>query len=356
MSRRPGVLKGRGAGLSPDARYLEERREPVDDGWEPEEPSAPPLRTTVTEERARSIIATNDSPDIGFEQSINPYRGCEHGCVYCYARPTHAWLDLSPGLDFESRLFAKTNAAERLREALARPGYRPRVIALGANTDPYQPIERQLRITRSVLEVLARHAHPVSIVTKSALVERDLDLLAPMAAAGLAQVHVSITTLQRPLARSLEPRATAPQRRVQTLARLAAAGVPAGVMFAPVIPGLNEHELEAVLAAAAEAGARHAGYVMLRLPREVAPLFRQWLQDHAPLRAEKVMNRIRDIRGGRDNDARFGTRQRGEGVYAALVRQRFRRACARHGLDEAPRTLDSSRFTPPAVDGQLSLW
>lgn len=356
MSRSHGPRKGRGAGVSPDPRFLSESREDFDDGWGEDEVEPAPLPTTVTPERARSIIATNDSPDIPFEQSINPYRGCEHGCVYCYARPTHAYLDLSPGLDFETRLFAKVNAPELLREELARPGYRPRPIALGAVTDPYQPIERELRITRGVIEVLAEHHHPVTIVTKSALVERDLDLLGPMASRRLAQVHLSVTTLDRGLARRLEPRATAPQRRLEAVRRLAAAGVPTGVMFAPVIPALNDQDLEAVLERAREAGACCAGYVMLRLPNEVRTLFRQWLEDHEPLKAERVMNRIRDVRGGRENDPRFGSRLEGEGVFAELVRQRFERACARLGLLLTPPALDQGQFARPAGPGQLSLW
>lgn len=357
MSRREPPRRGRGAGLSPDPRYLGERREAFDDGWTPDEAASAPPATRVDIEQARSILSTNDSPDIPFEQSINPYRGCEHGCVYCYARPSHAYLDLSPGLDFETRIFAKANAAELLRQALARPGYRPRVIALGANTDPYQPVERTQRITRGILEVLAEHRHPVTVVTKSAMVERDLDLLAPMGAAGLAEVHLSVTTLDRRLARRLEPRATAPQRRLAALASLAAAGVPAGVMFAPVIPALNDHDLEAVLEAAAGAGARRAGYVMLRLPHEVGTLFRQWLADHEPLKAQRVMNRINDVRGGRDNDPRFGSRLAGEGVFAELVRRRFEQACARLGLDTGPGRLDCGQFQRPVLPGgQLELW
>lgn len=353
----PQPHKGRGAAFNPNPRYLDERRETVDDGWGSGELSSAPLSTVVTEERARSIIAHNRSPDIPFQQSINPYRGCEHGCVYCYARPSHAYLDLSPGLDFETKLFAKTNAAELLEAELARPGYRCRLIALGANTDPYQPIERERRITRRVIEVLARCRHPVSIVTKSALVERDIDLLAAMAADNLAEVHLSITTLDNRLAAKLEPRANAPVRRVECLRRLTQAGIPVGVMFAPVIPALNDRELEAVLESAAEAGACYAGYVMLRLPHEVKDLFKQWLETHEPLKAERVMNRIRDLRSGRENDHQFGTRLRGVGIYAKLLRKRFDLACQRNGLNRSPRERETSLFAPPtsAAGRQMSL-
>lgn len=351
----PNPCRGRGAQSNPDPRYGEERREAIDDGWGSTDPEPPPLRTEVSIERARRILSYNDSPDIPFDRSINPYRGCEHGCVYCYARPTHAYLDLSPGLDFESRLFAKPNAAELLKRALARPGYRCRFIALGANTDPYQPIERRFRITRALIEVLAEHRHPLAIVTKSALVERDIDLLAPMAREGLAEVYLSITTLDRTLARRMEPRAAAPQRRLETLRRLSAAGIPSGVLFAPIIPALNDAELEAVLAAAAEAGARYGGYVLLRLPHEVRDLFEQWLRAHVPLQAERIMNRVRDLRGGRENDPQFGTRMRGTGIYAELIRKRFELALKRLGLARSTRQLDCTKFRPPSP-GQLTLF
>ena len=351
--------KSRGALSFVPGRYEREAREPVDDGWTREDEPAPPLETRVTEERARSIISRNDSPDIPFEQSINPYRGCEHGCIYCYARPSHAYLDLSPGLDFETRLFAKTNAAEVLSEELAKPGYTVKPIAFGTNTDCYQPIERRYRLMRSILELLAGCEHPLTIVTKSALVERDLDLLAPMAAKRLTKVFVSINTLDRSLARRLEPRAASPQRRLDTLRALARAGVPCGVMVAPVIPALTDKSIEEVLEAAAAAGAGGAGYIVMRLPHEVRPLFKEWLATHYPLRAEHVMSVVRDIRGGRDNDPRFGSRMTGSGNYAELLSTRFRLACRRFGLDKerrGERPLDCTRFRPPLAGGQLPLF
>jgi DNA repair photolyase len=311
----------------------------------------PPLRTIVTLQPARSIIAHNDSPDVPFTQSINPYQGCEHGCIYCYARPSHAYLDLSPGIDFETRLFAKPDAAKLLRAELARPGYRCDPIALGTNTDPYQPIEREWRVTRSVLEVLCECEHPFTIVTKSALVERDIDLIAPMAAKRMARVYLSITTLDRELARRMEPRAAAPQRRLQAVKTLHEAGIPVGVMVAPIIPQLNDRDLEAILEAAAANGARGAGWVMLRLPREVAPLFREWLDAHYPLRAAHVMSLVRQTRGGRDYDGTFGTRMRGSGAFAELIERRFTLACRRLGLNRDRREhagLDTSRFRPPS--------
>jgi DNA repair photolyase len=363
-------IKGRGATFNPANRFRTEQREAVDDGWSPmpasgdNDDAAPPPKTIVRIQPARTIIARNDSPDIPFTQSINPYQGCEHGCIYCYARPSHAYLDLSPGLDFETRLFAKPNAAELLRAELARPGYRCEPIALGANTDPYQPIEREWRITRQVIEVLAACEHPLTITTKSALVERDLDLLAPMAARGLVRVHVSIGMLDRELARTLDPRAPTPQRRLQAVQALAAAGVPVGVIAAPMIPQLTDRYLEAILEAAAAAGARHAGWTMLRLPREVAPLFRAWLDAHHPLRAAHVMSLVRQIRGGRDNDPRFGSRMRGRGEFADLIAARFAIACRRLGLDRTSSPLDTTRFRPPARErparaapsGQLDLF
>lgn len=349
--------RGRGAGSNPDGRYLELSREAFDDGWHTGDPEAPALKTTVTEERPKSIINHNKSPDLPFDQSINPYRGCEHGCVYCYARPAHAYVDLSPGLDFESRLFSKPNAAALLRQELGRRHYRCSVISLGANTDAYQPIERGLRITRSILEVLAECRHPVIIVSKSALVERDIDLLGPMAAAGLAQVFISVTSLDRELSRCMEPRAAAPERRLRTVAALADAGIPTGVMFAPVIPALNDAHLERVLAAAAAAGARFAGYVMLRLPREVNGLFTDWLEQHYPMRAARVMGRIRDVRNGRENDSKFGRRFKGTGQIAELVAQRFGRACREHGLNRSPHVFNTDAFTPPTDRGpQLELF
>ncbi|HEY8554897.1 MAG TPA: PA0069 family radical SAM protein [Burkholderiales bacterium] len=349
--------KGRGAATNADGRFEPYRHVPEDDGWGGFDEPPTAVRTTVGVDTARRVISRNDSPDIPFEQSINPYRGCEHGCIYCYARPTHAWLGLSPGLDFETRLYAKPDAAARLVEELRAPGYRPTPIALGTNTDPYQPIERRYRVTRAILEVLAGCEHPLTIVTKSARIERDLDVLAPMAEKRLVQVHISITTLKNDLARRLEPRASAPARRLEAIRRLAAAGVPVGVMTAPVIPVLTDGELESILEAARGAGATSAGYVLLRLPLEVKDLFKEWLALHAPLAAEHVMTRVRDMRGGRENDSRFGTRMRGEGVYADLIGRRFRLACRRLGLEpRASAPLDTSRFRPPPPNGQLELF
>jgi len=367
----PPPLKGRGATFNPGNRYRREGREPFDDGWapppgmvDPESPAPPadgasadardddalpPLKTTVAVQLARTIVSRNASPDIPFTQSINPYQGCEHGCVYCYARPTHAYLDLSPGLDFETRLFAKPNAAELLTKELAKPGYACDPIALGTNTDPYQPIEREWKVTRSILEVLSAHRHPFSIVTKSSLVERDLDLIAPMAAANMARVYVSITTLDRELARTLEPRAAAPHRRLATVKALADAGVPVGVMVAPLIPQLNDCDLEAILEAAAANGATAAGWVLLRLPLEVAPLFRAWLDAHRPLRAAHVMSLVQQLRGGRDYDASFGTRMRGRGEFATLIERRFDLAVARLGLNRQRAPMDRTQFRPPVT-------
>ncbi len=355
----PPPIKGRGATFNPDNRFRAEQREPCDDGWErepvddrtDEAPDRPPPKTTVTVQLARSIIARNDSPDIPFTQSINPYQGCEHGCIYCYARPSHAYLDLSPGIDFETRLYAKPQAAELLRSELAKPGYRCDPIALGANTDPYQPIEREWRVTRSIIEVLAQCEHPFTIVTKSALVERDIELIAPMAAKRMARVYVSITTLDRELARRMEPRAAAPQRRLQTVKALSDAGIPVGVMTAPIIPQLNDRDLEAILEAAAAHGASSAGWVFLRLPREVAPLFREWLDIHYPQRAAHVMSLVRQMRGGRDYQSGFGSRMRGDGAFSALIARRFELACARLGLNRgrSHEGLDTTRFRPPAT-------
>jgi DNA repair photolyase len=355
----PPPVKGRGATFNPGNRFRREDREAFDDGWPAPAPGAvggidagdhtlPPLKTTVAIQPARTIVTRNNSPDIPFTQSINPYQGCEHGCVYCYARPTHAYLDLSPGLDFETKLFAKPNAADLLRRELAKPGYVCEPIALGTNTDPYQPIEREWKVTRSILEVLAECAHPFSIVTKSALVERDVDLIAPMAAKNMARVYVSITTLDRDLARTLEPRAAAPHRRLQTVKALAAAGVPVGVMVAPLIPQLNDRDLEAILDAAAANGATAAGWILVRLPREVAPLFRAWLDTHRPERAAHVMSIISQMRGGRDYDANFATRMRGTGEFAALIERRFAIAVRRLGLNRERAPLDRSQFRPPA--------
>lgn len=342
------VRKGRGAASNTDGRFEPVRHEPEDDGWGALDEPLPRLATTLGVDRARSVITRNDSPDIPFDRSINPYRGCEHGCVYCYARPSHAYLGLSPGLDFETRLYAKPDAAARLVEELRASGYRPQPIALGTNTDPYQPVERKARITRAILEVLAGCEHPVTIVTKSALIERDLDLLGPMVEKNLVKAFLSVTTLKRELARTLEPRAAAPERRLEAIARLSQAGIPVGVMVAPVIPVLTDSEMEAILAAAHEAGAHEAGYILLRLPREVKDLFKEWLGLHAPLAAAHVMARLREARGGREYDPRFGTRMRGEGEYADLIRARFDLACRRLGLDRRERAeLDTTRFRPP---------
>ena len=316
------------------------------------------LRIHGASRAARRIIARNESPDIPFTQSINPYRGCEHGCVYCYARPTHAYLNLSPGLDFETKLFYKADAAALLRKELAAPGYECSPIALGANTDPYQPIERTLRVTRQILELLASCEHPATIVTKgAALLGRDLDLLAGMAERNLVAVYVSVTTLDVELKRTLEPRAASPAARLAAIERLARAGVPVGVLVAPVIPVLTDHEIERILEAAAAAGARTASYVMLRLPHEVKDLFREWLETHRPLAAAHVMSRVQALRGGRDNDPRFGSRLHGEGAFAALIAQRFATARRRLGLDRRDAfVLDTKRFRPPRPETpQLSL-
>jgi len=378
--------KGRGAVSNLQGRFETLKREEFDDGWgateqsvgaldasapgagpdaprgapdttefiapDPFEPDVlPPLRTTVTRETAKSILTRNDSPDIPFRVSINPYRGCEHGCIYCFARPTHSYLGLSPGLDFESKLFAKVNAPQLLRAALCAKNYQPEVIALGVNTDAYQPVERELGITRGLLEVLAETRHPVALITKSALIERDLDLLAPMAARALVAATVTITTLDHSLARSLEPRAASPTRRLRTIRTLAEAGVPVWLSVSPLIPFVNDHELEHILEAAAEAGARGAHYIVMRLPWELNEVFQQWLQAHFPLRAERVMNRIRDLRGGKDYDSSFGKRMSGEGIWADLLRQRFAAACTRVGMSiERGNTLrlDTSQFVRPA--------
>ena len=338
--------RGRGTLNAIDPRYLPETRDVVDDGWfAPEENR---VRTTVTVEHPKSILARNQSPDIPFDVSINPYRGCEHGCIYCYARPTHAYMDLSPGIDFETRLFAKPDAAKLLAKELSKPGYTCSPIALGSNTDPYQPVERDWKITRQIIEVLHACNHPLTIVTKSWLVERDIDLLAEMAMKNLVQVFISVTTLDTDLARKMEPRATSPQRRLETLRHLQDSGVPTGIMFAPVIPVLNDNEMESVLARAADADVINAGYVMLRLPHEVRILFREWLEIHYPLKAEHVMNRIRDIRNGRENDPRFRSRIHGEGIYADLIADRFAKCCRQLGLNQRKVTLDRTLFVPPA--------
>jgi DNA repair photolyase len=346
------ALKGRGSAWALDHRFSRDQREAADDGWGTldqavAEERLPPA-TTVFEERVKTILTGNDSPDIGFDLSINPYRGCEHGCIYCYARPTHSYLNLSPGLDFETRIVAKVNAAQRLREALAAPAYEPMLLNIGSATDAYQPVERRLGITRAVIEVLREHRHPFALLTKSAGVERDLDLIAPMGAERLAAVYVSITTLDPALARVMEPRAAAPERRLQTLRRLAQAGVPVGVSVSPLIPFLNEPELERILEAAREAGASTAFSIVIRLPWEVNPLFQQWLAQHFPERAARVMARIREMRGGADNSSRFGERMTGSGIWADLLRQRLHKACERLGLARDRLPLDLTRFQRPA--------
>jgi DNA repair photolyase len=351
----PRRLHGRGALSNASGRYERQARVLIDDGWDIEE-ELPPLKTELLRDTARTIITRNNSPDISFEQSINPYRGCEHGCIYCFARPTHAYMGLSPGADFESRLFAKPNAAELLAKELSAPGYVPKVIAMGTNTDPYQPIERNLRVTRSILEVLRDFNHPVGIVTKSALILRDLDILGPMAEKGLAKTAVSVTTLDRKLARAMEPRASTPPRRLQTIKGLVEAGIPTAVMFAPVIPALNDEELENVLASAHGMGARSAGYVLLRLPLEIKDLFREWLESVEPGRAKHVMSLIRSMRGGKDYDSAWHTRMRGTGPYASMIARRFHLAVKRLGMNREGRSLDLHSFKrPPHLGEQLAL-
>ena len=349
--------RGRGAVSNATGRYESQVHEAFDDGWTVEDPAPEQLTTTVQPEKARRIITTNDSPDIGFDQSINPYRGCEHGCIYCYARPSHAYVDLSPGLDFETKLFYKQDAAARLAETFRKPGYRPSPITLGANTDGYQPIEREHGVTRSILEVMRDFRHPLTIITKSALVLKDLDVLTELAASDLVQVMVSITSLDPRIKRTLEPRAAGPAARLRAVRELCAAGVPTGVMIAPVIPAITDHEIEHIVAAAADAGAERVGYVMLRLPYEVKTLFREWLDEHYPQRAAHVMSLVQAVRGGRDNDPRFGTRMRGEGAFAELIARRFRVACRRYGLPRSPaRPLRTDLVAPPARAGdQLDL-
>jgi DNA repair photolyase len=350
-----GAPRGRGAASYVAGRFEKRVARSEDDGWGStwdlsdaagDDDPPPHPDTRVTEERARSIVSRNQSPDVGFSQSVNPYRGCEHGCVYCFARPSHAYLDLSPGLDFETRLYAKTNAAEQLRIELAKPGYRCSTIALGINTDGYQPIERRYRVTRALLEVLAECRHPVSIVTKSALVLRDLDLLAPMAERGLASVYLSVTTLDNRLAAKMEPRASAPHTRLKAIRALSDAGVPTGVLVAPVIPMITDRELEAILEAARDAGAQSAGHVLLRLPHELKDIWREWLQLHHPERAAHVMSLIRQMRGGKDYDPEFGKRMRGEGPFADLIAARFARAHRGLGFGRMP-PLDTTGFVAP---------
>ncbi|MBI3716356.1 MAG: PA0069 family radical SAM protein [Betaproteobacteria bacterium] len=361
--QRDQVHKGRGASLNLEGRFEQWQREALDDGWsgpnaDGSDSTARPA-TVVTEEIAKSILSSNESPDIPFRYSVNPYRGCEHGCIYCFARPTHAYLGLSPGLDFETRIFAKTNAPELLRAALSKPGYRCDAICLGINTDAYQPCEREYQLTRRCIAIAAEFHQPLMLITKSALIERDIDLLTPMAEKKLVQVTISITTLDHAISRYLEPRTAAPARRLQTLQTLRKAGIPAGVLVAPVIPFITDHELERILQAARERGADYAGYGLLRLPWELKDLFRDWLTQHFPLKAAHVLSRIHEMRGGRDNDPRFGSRFSGEGVYADLLAKRHAAACRRLGFErkrgQSPENLTRKLFRVPgaAIQGSL---
>ena len=355
VAARPLVAaRGRGAVSNIQGRYDVNGREGFDDGWEAgiAIEGAPRFKTQVTDEIAKSILSRNASPDIPFKVSLNPYRGCEHGCIYCFARPTHSYLGLSPGLDFETRLFAKVNAAELLRRELAKPGYQPEHIAIGVNTDAYQPCEREKRLTRQVLEVLSECNHPVGMITKSSLIERDIDLLAPMAAKGLACAAITLTTLDSEISRTLEPRAAAPARRLRTIRTLTEAGIPVSVSVAPIIPFVTEPEIERILEAARDAGAVSAHYTVLRLPFEVNPLFQEWLETHFPERAQRVMNRVREMRGGKDYDSDWGKRMSGEGVWADLIRQRFTKTVERMGLGKLSNRfdrLDTAQFRRPLV-------
>jgi len=353
-----GVIRGRGTAQNPAVRFDRESHEPFDDGWDLAEDTAPP-RTTLIRDATRTIIARNDSPDIGFDRSINPYRGCEHGCIYCFARPSHAYLGYSPGLDFETKIVFKPEAARLLEKELSRPGYKPETLVLGSNTDPYQPVERTLSLTRAILEVLERFNHPVSIVTKSAGVLRDADILGRMAAKNLARVYLSITTLDPALARAMEPRAASPARRLAAITGLAAAGIPAGVLASPMIPGLNDAELESILEAAAKAGATSAGSLLLRLPHELGALFTDWLNQHMPDRAAHVLSLIRQSRAGSLNDANFHSRFKGTGPFAELLAKRFSRAARQHGLNAERPPLVTHLFAVPnarPAETQLSLW
>jgi DNA repair photolyase len=348
--------RGRGAVTNVSGRFEPIARVAEDDGWE-SLAELPVFKTTITNEKPRTIITTNQSPDIPFDRSINPYRGCEHGCIYCFARPTHAYLGLSPGLDFESKLYAKEGAADLLERELSAPSYSPRMIAIGTNTDPYQPIERERKIMRSLLEVLAKFKHPVGIVTKSALVARDIDILGPMSTLGLVKVHVSITTLDPTLARQMEPRAATPSKRLETVRRLIDAGIPTGVMVAPLIPSLNDHEIERILESARDAGALEANYIFLRLPLEIRDLFREWLLEHHPGKLRHVLSLVQTARGGKDYVARFGERMTGEGPYAELIAQRFRLATERLGLNRHRLRLKTDLFERPVRTGdQMSLF
>jgi DNA repair photolyase len=351
----PQFERGRGARINPSGRFESLNEELVDDGWDTLS-ELPRLKTEIFTETPKTIITRNLSPDISFDRSINPYRGCEHGCVYCYARPAHSYMGLSPGLDFESKLFIKPNAAALLREELTAPNYVPKTIALGANTDPYQPIERTYRITRSVIEILTEFKHPFGIVTKSYSVTRDIDLLKPLAALGLVKVAISITTLDPKLARAMEPRASTPAKRLAAIEELSKAGIPCVVMIGPIIPGLNDHEIDAILKAAYAAGAREAGYTMLRLPHEVKDIFKDWLEKAFPDRAAKVMALVKSVRGGDENDAHFGTRMTGRGPYAWTIGRRFQLAAQRLGLNAKRVKLRDDLFArPPQVGEQLAL-
>lgn len=351
----PKVNKGRGALSNQTGRFEHTTKEAFDDGWDDYEEAPSQIPTQMFVDTAKTVITYNQSPDIGFDRSINPYRGCEHGCVYCFARPTHAYLGLSPGLDFETKLFYKPNAPELLKAELAAKNYRPAPVALGINTDGYQPVERQLRLTRRLLEILCETKHPVSIVTKSSLIERDLDLLTLMAKDRLVHICLSITTLKPELARRMEPRAASPKRRLQTLTKLAEAGVPISVLVAPLIPFVNDSELEAILHQAKTLGARDAGYVFLRLPHELKDLFTEWLHTHEPLKAERVLHRVYDSRGGKAYDSTFGTRMRGTGKYADLLAQRFRLTMKKLDFSGLP-PYDCSLFKAPSLYGQLDLF
>jgi DNA repair photolyase len=357
MPAAPPAPRGRGAQTNATGRFESLVHEAFDDGWTDADAEPAKLKTTLSVDRARTIITRNDSPDIGFDRSINPYRGCEHGCIYCFARPTHAYLGLSPGLDFESQLYFKPEAAKLLEKELSRPRYVCERIQLGANTDPYQPIERRLRVTRGILEVLERFNHPVGITTKNAMIVRDADILGSMGRANLAMASMSITTLDRKLARAMEPRASTPERRLEAVRIMTQAGLPMAVSFAPVIPGLNDHELEAVLQRGAEAGARVAHFTVLRLPLEIKDLFREWLEAERPDRASRVMSLVRQMRGGKDYDSAWDKRMKGEGPLADLIAVRFKAACKRYGLNQARITLDTGQFRPPPRAGdQLPLF
>lgn len=351
---KPLIHKGRGSISNANGRFEKQQLEAFDDGWGTVDDDLAPLITEVITDTSKTFITYNESPDIPFDRSANPYRGCEHGCVYCFARPTHAYLGLSPGLDFESKILIKPDAAAILRKELGKPGYRCATLALGTNTDPYQPLERQHRIMRHILEVLRDCRHPVNIVTKSSLIERDIDLLAPMAEQGLASALISVTTLDKQLARALEPRAAAPKRRLETIEKLRQANIPTGVLVAPIIPQLNDHEIESIIKTVKSAGAQSAGYVLLRLPLEVAELFEEWLKQFYPLKAGHIMNLIKASRGGKNYDSTFFQRQKGTGSYADMLGQRFRLAARKYDLDQSLPPLKTTAFKRPEASGQMS--